>query len=307
MQKNTKVLDLPQGTPEWLSFRQGKIGASDIPSIAEIEGAYKKRVDVLNEKLGLVNDQTSDYQKQLFQSGHEWEKVVVDYLNADEVVFKPAVVQLIDQPLFFASLDGINDSGDTVLEIKSTKRTEFLESVEAGVLPKIWEAQMNWQMYITGASKGLLACVNSVTGAVRTCEIKRDDNLIQYLTDAATAFLVDLQSGVRPYQQLETAEMQKIAAIKLMIKEIEYKVEVLDAEYREIAKNLLTQYKATKIEGCGIVIEWVEKVGNVDYSKIEVLKGIDLDAYRKPASRYVKITEAKKQKKENTNEQLSDN
>lgn len=297
--KNTIRIDLVQGSEAWLAYRKSRVGASDVVSIAEVDGAYKSRTDVLNEKLGLVEPVLTDFQKQLFASGATWEITVRDFLNSQGRSFTPAVYQVADQPCFFASLDGIDPTGDQVLEIKSTKRQDFLESVIGGLVPGIWSYQCQWQMYVCGASSALLACVNSETGAIQTVDIKRDDQMIAFLVDCANQFLADLTSGVRPYQVVENAEMLRIAELKKATKEAQKIIDLYEAEMKATAEGLLHKFKATKIEGYGISVTMQERAGNVDYSQIEALKGIDLDAYRKPSTKFPKITEVKT-KKENT-------
>lgn len=294
--KNTIQIPLEQGSDQWLQFRKSRIGASDIVSIAEVDGAYKSRTDVLNEKLGLVEPVLSDFKKQLFADGHVWETTVRDFLNAQGRNFTPAVFQVVDQPCFFASLDGIDPTGTVVLEIKSTKRHDFLESVIGGLVPAIWSYQCQWQIYVSGASSALLACVNSETGAIQTVDIPRDDQKIAFLVDCANQFLVDLTSGIKPYQVVENAEMLRIAELKKATKEAQKIIDLYEAEMKALAEGLLNKFKATKIEGYGISVTMQERVGAVDYSKIEVLKGIDLDAYRKPSTKFPKITETKKEK-----------
>ena len=46
------IVKLEQGSQQWLDFRRNGVGASDVASIAGIEGAFQKRKDVMAEKLG---------------------------------------------------------------------------------------------------------------------------------------------------------------------------------------------------------------------------------------------------------------
>ena len=55
-------------------------------------------------------------------------------------------------------------------------------------------------------------------------------------------------------------------------------------------KQLIFLAGESNVKGGGITMCQIQRKGNVDYSLIEELKGIDLDQYRKPSSFGWRIT-----------------
>ncbi len=68
-----------------------------------------------------------------------------------------------------------------------------------------------------------------------------------------------------------------------LLKEAEAEAELAQAE-------LLLACGQQPYEGKGIKVAEIERKGSVDYSAIPDLKGMDLEPYRKPSSKYFKIT-----------------
>lgn len=46
-----KIIDLEQGSVEWLNFRKGKIGASMVASCVGIKGAFNSKEEAMNMSL----------------------------------------------------------------------------------------------------------------------------------------------------------------------------------------------------------------------------------------------------------------
>lgn len=72
---------------------------------------------------------------------------------------------------------------------------------------------------------------------------------------------------------------EKQAALKLAEKE----AEVAQTE-------LITACGNQSYEGKGVKVAEIERVGSVDFKAIPELKAVDLEQYRKPGSKYFKIT-----------------
>lgn len=50
---NCRIIDLEQGSHEWLNFRKGKIGASMVASCVGIKGAFNSKEETKDIILGL--------------------------------------------------------------------------------------------------------------------------------------------------------------------------------------------------------------------------------------------------------------
>lgn len=109
-----KIIDLEQGSHEWLNFRKGKIGASMVASCVGIKGAFHNKEEARDIILGLKEV----YQNNAMKKGQEYEPLIrarVEFLHS--VSITPVVLQSLENEMFIASLDGLDGNG-VVYEFK---------------------------------------------------------------------------------------------------------------------------------------------------------------------------------------------
>lgn len=286
-----KQIQLQQGTPEWLEFRKNGVGASEIASIAGVEGAFKTRQEVLEEKLGAVKALT-DYQKQIFNEGHEWEAVVRENMNASGYRYEPVVGVFASDERMFASLDGYDLDKGVVLEVKSvTTKERFKQYCENP--PKHYLAQCQWQLMISQARYVNLAFVHD--GEVYVACVGPDREMQDWLYSQATKFLKELDAinaGTlpAPVAQVASPQISRLAILKAQEKEMQIQVDMVAEQIKMLAAEILEEHKARKIEAPEVTIEWVEREGAVDYKKIPELAKINLAPYRKKGTKYIKVS-----------------
>lgn len=288
-------IDLQQSSRPWHEYRSTKIGGSDIPSICKVDGAYKKYDELLHEKITGTKKETSDYAKALFQSGHEWEAIVNEKLKSNGYSFKPAIIQDELCDFYLASLDGLNEEIKETLEIKSTKSEKLFNAAKESKIPDVWNYQIQWGLYCTGYNKGLLAVVHVETGELILNEVMRDEKIISHCLQEAEIFLKKMQSGISPIQSVSSVtcddeNLKYIAESKKVVSEYQKLIDAEEDKIKKLSEDLLKKYNANCIIGHNVKIEFSERKGNVDYSAIPELKGVSLEKYRKPASRFIKIT-----------------
>ena len=214
--------------------------------------------------------------------------------------YKPVVVQSAYNPDLFCSLDGLNENQTEILEIKSTSKNEYWEDIGFGKVPTEYDFQIQYQFFVTGLKEAKLAVINKNTNALRIINVYRNDTRIDLLVQTVTKFLEQMKQGVVPVQQLQNETMEHIAQTKATIDEYKKLIKAEEDKLKALGEGLLNQFpEATKIEGAGCKIEWASRKGNIDYDQIEVLKTVDLEKYRKPSSRYVKLTVLKQKKEGN--------
>jgi putative phage-type endonuclease len=104
-----------QGSPAWHELRRTKIGASASPALLGLS-PYKTGADVFREMvLGEVG-----YINKAMVHGSNTEQEARDYFNKinPNLAFRPAVVVSEEYDIMMCSLDGINETNTTILEIK---------------------------------------------------------------------------------------------------------------------------------------------------------------------------------------------
>ncbi len=290
--------DLIQGSQEWLDFRKNKIGASMIPAICNVS-PYQSRNQLLKEFVTGEVKAVNDFTQKIFDDGHEWEDAIRNKVNEPrDNKFLPAVVQYEKDSLFFASLDGINEEFKKVLETKSTSVEKVWMDVSWDNVPDEYNFQIQWQLFVTGYDSALLAVVNKESGEVLTLDVKRDQKLIDKIYDQVKEFLKEVESS----KQLATIEsddvnLKYIAESKKVVSEYQKLIDAEEEKIKTMSEELLKKYDANCIIGHNVKIEYSERKGAINYGEIEALREIDLEPYRKPSSRFVKITVQKEQKK----------
>ena len=149
-----KVLNLVQGSPEWLKVREEHFNASEAPSIFG-ESKYKSRTALMNEKKG-VKEVISAHLQKLFDAGHQTEDQARELLEFETFeTLNPIVCTLEVEGLpLLASLDGIFEDGKTVFEHKLWNET-LAENVRNNVLEPTYYWQLEQQLLVAGAERAL--------------------------------------------------------------------------------------------------------------------------------------------------------
>lgn len=285
-----KTINLEQGSEAWLEFRQNGVGASEIASIAEITGAFSKRINTLTEKLGQKR-MLSSFEQNIFAQGHAWEIAVRDAINAEGFTFAPAVVVSDENKRFFASLDGLDASKEIILEVKSVVNAPKFEQYKNEV-PAHYMAQVQWQLMVTKYAKAILAFVHD--GEVIRHEIKPDPIYQDILAQAAVKFLAELDAikdGTlpSPIQSIRSPEIARLEKLKRTEMDMKIQMAMVTEEIKSLAEKILEDHKATKIEGDSITVTWQEREGATDYKRACEDAGLDVTGYKKKGTRFVVV------------------
>jgi len=148
-----KILSMPQGSPEWLAARAGKVTASRINDVmaAKTTAAYRDyRAQIVAEIL-TGQPQESGFTNAAMQWGTEQEKFArAEYELAcnwtvDEIgiVLHPTIERGAASPDGLVSINGL-------VEIKCPKTATHLQTLIDKKQPRQYENQMLWQMACTG-------------------------------------------------------------------------------------------------------------------------------------------------------------
>lgn len=143
------VLDLAQGSPEWLAHRQKGIGASELANVLE-ENPYKggSAFDLWLLKRGLRTVEDND----AMRHGRENEELARQaYIAQTAIDVRPIVFQHNDFPWIFASLDGWNEELRHIVEIKSPKSSDLFRRALEGDIPRYYAIQMVHQIMVAEA------------------------------------------------------------------------------------------------------------------------------------------------------------
>lgn len=197
-----KVLSMPQGSPEWLAARAGKVTASRINDVmaSKTTAAYRDyRAQIVAEIL-TGQPQESGFTNAAMQWGTEQEKFArAEYeLACDWTVDEIGIVLHPTIERGAASPDGLVSTNGLV-EIKCPKTATHLQTLIDKKQPRQYENQMLWQMACTGRE-----WCDFVSYDPRLPEdlqlfvhrFDRDDKRIEEIEAAVTQFLSEVNEMI---------------------------------------------------------------------------------------------------------------
>lgn len=143
------IIDIPQGSPDWLKLRRSHITATDM-SIIMGSNPFKTLAELWREKMGLVPPQESNA---AMERGSRLEpdarECACEKIGLD---FEPVVIVSDEHPWAMASLDGISGAGNIILEIKCPKESTHLDTFHNKNYPVYYKDQIQWQLLVSDAA-----------------------------------------------------------------------------------------------------------------------------------------------------------
>lgn len=288
----TTILDVEQGTQEWLDARKNRIGGSDAPSIMGVGYHTARKIGM--QKLGLL---PASYTSQAMQRGKDLEplallefKRMTGYSSMTPKVLVPQ-----GKDWLIASMDGIDLESKIAVEIKCPTNMSTHCDALNGKVPERYVPQLQHQMNVCGLDMIYYFSFDGSSGTI--IEVERDDHYILDLEEKEFAF----------WEALQNLEIPDAVDRDLPVINDEYKLDLIQKllgarGIGQQAKKDEEMYRKELIElqgglegrGGGIMITKQLCKGLVDYSLIPELRGLDLNQYRNP--RYEKWVFAKEKK-----------
>jgi predicted phage-related endonuclease len=199
-----KVLNVTQGSPEWLAVRATTYNASEL-SAAAGKSKYMKRDELLQQKkTGIVPDVDGSTQA-LFNRGHEAEALARPL--AEEIIgedLSPTTGMIeIDGLKLLASFDGITFGDDFIFEHKLYSES-LAASVRNGVLDEHYTMQMDQQLLISGASKCLFITSDGTKEKMEFCWYETTEEKKAAIVSIWKQFAQDL-ADFQPVEVIQAA------------------------------------------------------------------------------------------------------
>jgi putative phage-type endonuclease len=283
-----RIVDLEQGSEEWKAFRRGKIGASMASSIMG-ENPFQTQLQLWEE----VVFEKERFETPAMKRGRELEQLARETVNKKwHVSYQPAVIQSLDCPSRIASLDGFYETGGefNLIEIKCPGIETHMEAVE-GNIPSRYMAQLQHQMSVADVNF-MYYCSFDGANTVMV-GVERNEEYCKALFLEEMAFLRRIED-FRPPEPSDkdwlivddlkkTGQANRMAEIKRKMMELEEEYEALEI----LVTNNLTHPRCKVGEH---TFRKITRKGPIDYAKIENLKGLDLEPYRKAPTSFWKFT-----------------
>src|ERR1700722_13914293 len=142
-----KIINLQQGSKEWLDYRKSKVMATDVPVILG-SNPWKTTLELWEEKLDFrPPTQLNDAMRRGQELEPEARKLACELIGIE---FEPCVCESSEYPWLAESLDGLSKCGRYILEIKCPKEATHIDAIN-GIVPPYYTDQKQDQLLVTGA------------------------------------------------------------------------------------------------------------------------------------------------------------
>jgi len=189
--------------------------------------------------------------------------------------------------------DGYNEDLNMILEIKCMNEKSHLECVEKNIAPKYYDCQVQWNLFVSGASKCLFVSFRPEDEALHKIEILPDPEVQAALAKAVDYFWTEYvaKDKAPPFEAGDSVEdkSDEFKHMCQLLAETTAERDALDATIDAIKKDMakrVEQSGAPRIVGFGYSVSRETRKGSVDYSKIKELNNVNVEAYRKPDTTY---------------------
>ncbi len=186
-----KIIPLEQGSESWLEYRREHIMASMAPVIMGVS-PYQTRLELYNNIINKVEQK----QNPAMRMGSEREKEAREWMEKQfDVKFSPCVVESDEFPWMAASLDGMSESGQTIIEIKWNNKESHAMAL-IGNVPVHHMTQLQHQMAVCNL---FTVWYVSCHGDHKHCFLlHRDKDYIDKMVDAEIEFLDMIVQRIPP-------------------------------------------------------------------------------------------------------------
>jgi putative phage-type endonuclease len=288
MEKPYEVIDLVQGSPEWLKYREKHVGASDVPSImgCGYDSAYK----VWLEKLGFGEKK---YETAAMQKGKEFESIArTDFICQTGLVgIKPMVLHSLREDHLMASMDGADLEKDIALEIKiPTMTSGFHEMAMDGVVPEKFIPQLQTQMFVMGIAMIYYFSWHECSSKI--IEVPYNEEYVKDLIQKTKEFQECVNTlNPPPLTNKDYIERNDSAwtSNALKLREIQEKRKALEAEEDMLKETLVGLSGGRNCKGGNITVTKIVSKGRIDYKAAVEKNNIDAEPFRNSSTSHWRV------------------
>ena len=286
-----KIVEIDQRSPEWLTWRKGKIGSSSVPSLFDC--GHMTKYEAWLSCLGLYDQPVNS----AMQRGIELEaKARGAFEEYHGGIFNPVCIEHPDHPELIASLDGLSLDKNELVEIKCSTNKNY-ELALKGEIPHSFYIQIQHQLLVSGLQRGWCWCFNGEQGAAVL--VPRDEVFIKELFEKEMEFLDQVRKMEPPalsnkdYMEREDKEWTQLA---YQYSNVDYLLKGLETQKQELRIKLEELSKGRSCRGGGISLSHGFRASPLPYKQIVQTLGLETKDFEKPP---IKVTTIRIEKCEN--------
>lgn len=281
-----------QHSDAWREFRSKHLGASEIAAVLG-ESDFQTRYGLWLEKTGQKEPFAGNFAT---QRGKDAEPVIRElYEKATGRALTAPVLECPGYNFLSASLDGYCAEEALVVEFKYPGKEKHLQALR-GSVPEGYRAQLQQQMLVSGAAQADYVSYDG-TPNLAIVRVASDSAYRERIIKEAKIFwqhVLDKTPPCAPNElQVEDAELE---ALLLQHEGLKKQIDEIEESATLTRKKIETMIGGNNTRCAGFRMTYSERKGAVDYGKIEILKNLDLEPYRKKSSSVFTIAKIKGEK-----------
>ncbi len=276
-----KIVNLEQGSPEWLFWRRNKITASTAAAIMGLD-TWTTPLMLYNRILSAEEIPDNEFMKH----GRETEAEARGWLATQTgKAYIPICMESIEYPWMACSLDGWREHLDPpAIEIKCPMKT-IEQFAKLDEIPVYHFCQLQHQMAVSGIDRMYYLTYSKVSQDGIIITINRDDIFIKKLIETEKTFY-DRLGSFEPPDPIDGRDIFVLDDPEAVMQADRYSQICKEIEVLEVLKEGSRRYLIDKAAGRSVKVQDLKitkviRKGNVDYSSIPALQNLDLEPYRK--------------------------
>lgn len=290
-----RILQVRQGSPEWLAERANRIGGSDANVLMDAS-PYLTPFQLWQIKLG----KRPKPEGWAMGRGHLLEPIIMERYQAVSGHLVDPVVMVAANDWQITSLDGRTIDGDRVVEAKNLDRENFELLRDQRILPAKYVPQVIHNLGVSGAAVLDFVAYNEALDEFEILEVSPDTAYFAKLTAAEAEFrdclLTQLPPAMVDRDVVERDDPVWIAKA-LEWERAKVKVEEAEASLEKLREDMIVLAGEQNSRGGGVIVTFASRKGNVNWQSLAKAYSIPVevqDAARAKRTAYTVVQREKK-------------
>lgn len=281
-----KIINLEQGSDDWLAWRRGKRMASEAAAACG-KSDYTTPLKLARQKRGLE----SPFVNAAMSRGTTYEPEARSWFEAEMgLMGDPVVIELGE---YGASLDFYSPDCIAEFKVPRSDASQLWLEVEAGAIPLMYQYQMTQQMAVAERDHCYFLAYLPELKRGHIQKFSYSPALWDEIQSGWTEFWNTYMTGDLPESEWEERTDDAWQAAVEEYQTRKAIAELAASATEDARKALIKLATSSKSRGCGLTVTKSLRQGNVNYKSIPELNGVDLDKYRSKSSEVWTITTTK--------------